>query len=411
MSSASLFQWVDVVLLRWAWGVFSIVILSQGMSKSGLAYQPLAVEDVFDALRQRQSEVVSYRIRVEAAIFEPALSLSEERRQEVLRDHDLRLTVPLTDRRYRRDYVISFDGGRLRIDAVHELPVVRPAGTVQEYRPVTFIEVFDGRQSKSFTPRDGHWLPYSMGTMQEGQDPVTWNVDTFVVPLSFCPKDWIDTNMETPGSATVRRVQHADKHYVIISGQKKGVVIPGQPKDSGSHSRSIELWLDVVAGQLPVKQLEYYDGRLSLQTTLSYALYRDQLWYPAAWETQLYDSTGKLQYESKCKLEVIELNVAVPNSVFQLEFPPNSLIYHRTGEGKSQTLVVQSDGTLHPADDEDVARLAGRASPGRRSAQVKWPLTLFLGLLGVAAVMALAVGFAWRRSRIRVRNQTPKSPA
>jgi outer membrane lipoprotein-sorting protein len=160
------------------------------------------------------------------------------------------------------------------------------------------------------------------------------------------------------------------------------------------------LWVDPARGFVLVRCSQFLQGHLAHQLDVNYK--RDgEEWVPSQW-TVVFNRGGKLERFYQARVTQYELNVPIPKSDFEIDFPPGTRV---TDDKNNREWIVRPDGgkrmltgkeRFSPQDEEiqtEVMQSVPAESSPPRDSRTWW----IVATAAVAAAALVLSFFTYRR--------------
>lgn len=102
------------------------------------------------------------------------------------------------------------------------------------------------------------------------------------------------------------------------------------------------VWVDAGREFVPVRYLSERGGVTSFQVDVSHSKDAKYGWVPTSWSIALLEKDGAISESWDAKVVKYELNETIPESTFQLDYPPGTMVHDSTT--KEDYLVLENGG-------------------------------------------------------------------
>lgn len=357
-------------------GLLIALSLGVGLGTAVRGQQPVTLETVMRAWKDRQERVQSARIEWIDRETVPRGALSDSWKTAGFTAQELEAKgirpgaiVPPRDTTYDEACSVSLDGEKIRLEREER----RWSGREDAFVLSPFISVYDGNVGSTLLPRGGvDQKPQA--SLGRGYTNYMDGPYMRAVALVYRP--------------FVPRVSPVDLTAFTISGR--------QPIANGKACLELErtfsrgvvqrVWVDPSLQFAPVRCMFQSQNRITSKLDLVYRRTPGGENALTGWELNTFDPTGKLKRANRVQEVKAEINAAVPGSVFRLELPPETVVVDQTTPGNPLTYRLNERGTKGEVQD------AFGTLAKKETSLVPW-----LGI--VAGVVALLAGcwFIWRR--------------
>jgi hypothetical protein len=135
-----------------------------------------------------------------------------------------------------------------------------------------------------------------------------------------------------------------------------------------------------------VRILSVRQGKVTMQTDITYARNAVCEWVPDSWVVYFYTDAGKLQRRTEVRVVSSKFNEPLPDDQFDVVFPPGTRVWKAS---ESQYYRVQADGSfrLLSTTGEDTPTVVAREDAPWNKRYLGW----VAGCVGVIAVVAVLV--------------------
>jgi hypothetical protein len=371
----------------WVWvGCFSVVwLLSEARLALGQG-EPLKVEDVFQAWKNRQQRVRSLYFRWKQHITEGKGALHSG----IPTPHvPSREPIPPHDVTYDGSAELWIEEEKIRYGYDgHEWSKEQ-----QDMVPCPIVWAFDGKRLKTLMDNGGPDKPYPLGIVQP-TDPVVivGQVRVFPLLLTFRP---LDSKM------AFFRLSEA-----ILTG--------GQARIDGRYCRELQLkqpgtgvvyqfWVDPSRDYTIVRYIETAKGKLIAQADIRFAEDPQAGWVPSNWDLVSQFPDGKLETSLQAEVLEHEINPGFPADRFDIVFPRGTSI---NDVEANRMYIIKQDGSERVLEKEEwgltyqevLASEPGELV-GTQSFLARWWRRLLLA--GAAVVVAVYGWFRYKRHLVR----------
>lgn len=203
----------------------------------------------------------------------------------------------------------------LRLDLDHfDLRISTPGGSVAQI-PESSRSAFDGESTKQLSTFDDD-TPYGLVS----RTPHHFHVNRVDIrPLLFLYRALHPTmGRKIRGQYRVRESQETHDGYPCI-------VL--DPLDGGEHGVRDSYWLDPSRGYLLVRFVSTVHGKDSIRQDITYTKDVDHGWVPTRWKHVFVAEDGTFLQSITCKVDKYEINAAIPQEDFQVEFTADTRVY------------------------------------------------------------------------------------
>jgi hypothetical protein len=314
-----------------AWKIFAMLALLICGLNSALSTQEdtklPTIREIEQAWKQREVRITTLECEWTEQEFVPAHSRSAQEspslRRVTVPKEDLEFTNRCmlkigTDKRYRYES----DGKRL-------------INRIQQYADCHFVAATDGRQAKSLRGEDqtGEQRYAPLGFIRQNEELFELlDLGNGGALLIYC----------RPSAKEVRFYCALDSARVrgseVINGRSCVLV------EHGQKPRITQLYFDLERDYVPVRLVRWSESPKSnspfevMRFDLEYEVVRDGEVQLSAWTAESYEAADEPIYRGVASVVRFEINPAIPDSEFQLEFPPGTkVINEREKEGSSRS--------------------------------------------------------------------------
>lgn len=276
---------------------------------------------------------------------------------------------------------VTFAGTKVRYEMKGQSPLIGIDGAVSMTQHDE-TRAFDGERYRTFLPNAID--EYPAGASLQGSAYAVLN-DDVLTPVKLAL--WL----------TCERRRPFDLDNFVVTGQETleeigNLVVAVAPQSRGEIFQRT-LWLDPARDYSVVRYTRRHNEALVGQVDISYpAQPIDGMWTPSGWDFRTYSTSGKLKTTTSAKVLNREINKAVLDEVFRIQFP---------------------NGTLVKMEDENFIMRDGKASirvtqaertSGTRYRHWVWKpfhLSLYIALSAFCAIVVWATTYLCRTTHAR----------
>ncbi|HEY7428458.1 MAG TPA: hypothetical protein VH682_29770 [Gemmataceae bacterium] len=372
--------------------VVASVVLAASIARAQQEKSP-TIADVQKAWQARQDRVRTARFTWKEQRTWPKGSISStfgpaalERIPEVKGK-----IMPPADKTVDFSYTLAMDNDKVRF----EYEGSEWANAKQDFRPVKYVSVFDGKTAKHLYPDGVGHADWPVGVIHKGADYRDAGLAA-LRPLLLVYRPFVATLQPTDIQEMTLEGEQA-----VIDGRMCVELVQRLPKNS-----SVQLWVDTTQDFLLVRRLIIEQGKPLEQIDIHYRVDRSSGWVPTDWKIVNYGSKGRLLCSINAVLTSGEFNIGVDPSLFDFDFPPGARVQDE--RMNNHGYILRHDGTKRAVLDEDIGATYEQmvnTAPGQalypqypksKSLTRQWVLAIF------AATGLLALGvLIWRRLRLK----------
>lgn len=346
-----------ISFLTFVWGACPHIHAQISTSDGGSDHKRI-VETVWSTWEKRQDAVRSLYVEFSAEKYSVDMSIEDDGRKKELLSKQPAIKFWLSGSRTRVEKLIPYVSKERE-----EIPLIR------------FMETCNGKEGRYFSATKGvnEHKQYHHGTV--------WNA-TQSEPELF--------------TAYVLNIIRPIGHHGLVNSRNNLSIFSDE---KSTEQDVVTLVVDPENGwsyrvicdaknYMPIGIKEFHGTTLRSKTEYEYAPNEDFLVpFPVSWSHSNIKEDGELINHFDCVRKRIEFNRDYPDSLFLLEFPPETKI-HDTRSGEEKVLIVDKEGSWVPR-----AQLTSQASNRYRY--------LMIGLLAVLAIVVL-LGYWFYQSRRKV---------
>ncbi len=270
------------------------------------------LDKIAEAWRRREEATRSVEIVWEETETIPRDALTNHpalRRKETLGEAG-KAPFPPADTTLKHRGQVVLDGDRIRYEGERE-----GMGSQAEIFHESYVSAYDARQTKTLRrssraewPSGQIWNePFFHDRPMVEIAHILWGLRSNNALLGKVPLESCHVSKSRPAKG-----EYADCVVLL--------------EDAPPGAR-IEYWLRPTADYAIVRKTTQSDGKIETDYEIRYTRDASGVWLPAAWSTTWYKPwDGKLHFTQRGQVTSCKLNVAPPESTFDLEFPSDALV-------------------------------------------------------------------------------------
>lgn len=213
--------------------------------------------------------------------------------------------------------------GRFRLDSEGEVW----SSEDWAYVPQTITDVLEGEFARSFHSHSG-FARFPGGFIGDRKaSPMARVLRCVPIMIVFRPFDRAMSHFDPANLRLTTERGMVDGRSCIVFRQR-----------NGDYVRSV--WVDNARDFVPVRYVSGPRGRTSIQIDISYSNDPRYGWIPTSWNIALMDAHGGIEESWDTRSVKYELNEIIPDSAFQLAFPPGTMV--RDSIAKGNYLVLEN---------------------------------------------------------------------
>jgi len=224
---------------------------------------------------------------------------------------------------------LYLDGkGRFRVDTEGQVW----SREASAYVPQSTCNLLDGELQKTFSSRT-ITTEFPIGIIMDGTTSDSRKVVLYwPIMLAYRPFDTTMSYLD-PGSLKMTAEQGmVDGRPCLILRQR-----------TGDFVRTV--WVDAGREFVPVRCLSERGGVTSFQIDVSHSKDAKYGWVPTSWSIALLEKHGAISESWDAKVVKYELNETIPESTFQLNYPPGTMV---SNSMTKESYLVLEDGGKRP---------------------------------------------------------------
>jgi hypothetical protein len=294
--------------------------------------------------------------------------------------------MPSADRSVNFTYILTLHENKVRFESSGE----EWDPEKQDFRPVKYVSVFDGKTAKYLYPDGIAHATWPLGTIRA--DPNYRDAELAALrPLLLVYRPFVET------------LQPVDIQGFSL--ENDDVVIDGlhciELVRRFSTNSSIHFWLDRDRDFLLIRRLIVEQGKPFESIDIRYQIKEGIGFVPFEWRVVSNSGKGQLLCSGQGTLTSISINMSVEESSFDIDFPPGARV---EDERKKEDYILRQDGSKRPILPQDFGATyeqilnstPGNALKNTQSQQHWWTIAI-AGTLGLLALFV----FIWRRRLLR----------
>ncbi len=243
--------------------------------------------------------------------------------------------VPPRDTTYEFRASCSVAGAKLRYEHDNH----QWSAAKQSYVPMPYVGVFDGKIAKVLHTLGStytHW-PDAL-VYREAKHPDRDNLNLLPLLMHY------------------RGVNPELRPYSIETMTVGGLGRAPDGSDCLELTRDLNgaiqrFWVDPMREYSVVGYLLTVKDRPMTKIAIRYRNDSGHGWVLAAWELSSFQTDGRLTYSTHAQVTQVELNIDLPNSEFDVEFPPGTLV---TDEKSKTTYIVNADNSQRQIQPSEI---------------------------------------------------------
>lgn len=292
--------------------------------------------------------------------------------------------APAEDTRHEYTCQLTFKGSKIRFERT--APKWWIAGA--EFRPGKDVMAYDNEIGTSLSILTDPSGPTLMGHIRP-DDMSLVGIAAAKPLLEFYWPEWRSIEDLKGYTLTTQRESVDDAMCVVLTRRTRTGVLES-------------LWLGPGASY-PVRKYTTKDGSLiRRRREVSYSENPAYGLIPTGWKLADYDRAGKLQESQVAEITNVELNLPLDDSLFRVEFPPETLVHDATDAGEhpdtKKLYLVLHDGRKRKVTEDELFRKGMTAQelaatkPGQAGLPLRRGGTFWIWTVATTLVVVVVLG-------------------
>ena len=336
-----------------------------------------AMEQILAKWKERQDKVLSARFVCEEEMTRPKGATS----RLLVGEPGVKpgAVYPPEDHTYVTPLYFSLDGDKMRID-------YRQLDWRETIKEFHHVYTFDGKSGKIIHDEKDSHPQGSIRTENSNRHMLNFHVRAIL--MAYRP---LHPRISPGGGAEYELTGRS-----AVVGGRKCLEVSAADRRGAQVTRFL---VDPGKGYLPARITLTADRTDIATLDVEYAEHSDAGWVPTSWSLVIRQPKGWISESARIKVTRHEINVAIPQSEFDPEFPVGTYVVNvKTGEN-----FIQKEGgekrTVPPSErSRSYEELLNTPGPSRFGGLLTWPVMTAAAALAVSAVMIVVW---WRYARKR----------